>query len=200
MTSKRILHSPKISLEGFLLVAAPHWESDIFRRAVCLIVHHDAEGAVGVLLNRSLKFDTQALWTHLAGKNPATLSTKSQPPTVHFGGPAAGPVVALHDQAELAEFSGGNGVYFAAQIQHLQQLLTSAGNSRMKIIVGQADWSAGQLDRDFWAGNWLPLPVTSNLVFCDGTEMWPRAMREIGNHYVATISGAHGQPGDLLSN
>jgi putative AlgH/UPF0301 family transcriptional regulator len=66
--------------------------------------------------------------------------------------------------------------------------------------VGQADWGAGQLDQQFSEGRWLPLPVSAKLVFADHQQMWPKAIREVGNRYVAGIAGAHGQPDDILSN
>ncbi len=196
MPKNRLPPQAHFSLAGQLLVAAPHWNDKLYGQAVCLIVRHDPQGAVGVFLNRSMEFDTKVLWQHLAGEQlpPAKAA-------IHFGGPQSGPVVALHNRADLAEFTSGEGVYFAAQLPHLQQLIeSSSGSAELKIIVGQADWSAGELEGEFLEGKWLPLPVSARLVFTEGQAMWHRAMREIGNRFVATISGAHGQPADLLSN
>lgn len=196
MTSDRLASLLNFSLEGQLLVAAPSWESQLFGRSVCLVVHHDRDGAVGVFLNRCVQFDTGQLWQHLTGQ-----SLKAQQTAIHFGGPQSGPVVAVHNREDLAEYTSGDGVYFAAQIPHLQQLLKLAsGDTELKIIVGQADWAAGELDQQFAAGKWLPLPVMPKIVFAQGARMWGQAMREVGNRFVASITGAHGQPLDLLSN
>ena len=41
-------------LSGSLLVATPQIEEGVFARSVVLLLHHDAEGAQGVVLNRPL--------------------------------------------------------------------------------------------------------------------------------------------------
>ena len=58
MTTDRLGLQLNYSLEGYLLVAAPNWNSELFRKSVCLVVHHSSEGAVGVFLNRSLNLDS----------------------------------------------------------------------------------------------------------------------------------------------
>jgi putative transcriptional regulator len=186
----------QLSFQGHLLVAAPSWRDDLFERVVCLVVQHGPQGAVGILLNRSLGAEASGLWQHLAAGNK--LENKLP---LHFGGPQSGPVVAVHNRRELAEFTSAEGVYFAAQIHHLQQLVASSPvNSAVKIIVGQADWKAGQLETEFMDGKWLPLPVSSKLVFADETTMWSQAMREIGNHLVKSMTGSRGAPKDVLAN
>lgn len=197
MTKNRLISLTKtVSFEGSLLVAAPHWENDLFTQAVCLVVHHSSEGAVGVFLNRPANFNAAQLWKHLLGTG-----TNAPQASLHLGGPQSGPVVALHNRAELAEYTSVEGVYFAAQLRHLEKLLKlSDHGASLKIIVGQADWEAGLLDQQFAEGKWLPLPVSAKLVFAEDQQMWGQAMREVGNLYVASISGAHGQPTDILSN
>lgn len=183
----RISTTPNFSLDGCLLVAAPSWRHELFGRAVCLVVHHSPDGSIGVFLNRSLSIDAAGLWKQLTGEKAAV-----RPTTINFGGPQSGPIVALHNRRELAEFTSAEGVYLAAQVDHLQELVTSpASEAVVKIIVGQADWKPGQLDSQFAEGKWLPLPVTSKLVFADEQNMWADAMREIGDHFVSAITGAH---------
>jgi putative transcriptional regulator len=50
---------------GKLLIASPLIVDPVFGRSVCLIVHHDANGAMGVLLNRPLQFGNAKLWSML---------------------------------------------------------------------------------------------------------------------------------------
>ncbi len=196
MTENRLFSSATISLEGSLLVATPNWENDLYTKSVCLIVHHSSAGAVGVFLNRPVNLDAGQLWKQLLGAG-----TQAPQASLHFGGPHSGPVVAVHNRAELAEYTSVEGVYFAAQLRHLEELLRlSDQGASMKIIVGQADWEAGQLDQQFAEGKWHPLPVSPKVVFAEDHDMWNQAIREVGNIYVTSISGAHGQPTDILSN
>ena len=195
MTS-RFPSDPKVNLAGCLLVAAPNWQHELFGRAVCLVVHHGAQGAIGVVLNRHLPLPIGELLKKLSTDEPIRSDAR-----LHRGGPQAGPVVALHNRQELAEFTSAEGVYFAAQVQNLQQLVSSSSvDTQVKIIVGQADWAAGELDCEFASGQWLPLPVSSALVFADDSEMWGRAMHCVGDLFVANITGARARPFDVLTN
>ncbi len=185
----------EIHFQGCILVAAPSWNSGLYARCVCLLVHHGEEGSVGVFLNRSMSESPADLWEHLAGD-----AGKSMHRTLHFGGPKSGPVIAVHNRPDLAEFASADGVYFAAQLENLQRLLAAEDKAEVRIIVGQAAWKPGELDNELREGKWLPIPVTPQLVFSNEDEMWGRAMRQIGNHYVVAITGATGQPTSPLLN
>jgi putative transcriptional regulator len=194
--TNRLKTSIPYNLAGSLLVASPGWEHELFGRAVCLVVHHSPERAIGVVLNRHLPLPLREFWQHLAPNRPIRHDAR-----VHLGGPQAGPVVALHNRQELAEFTSADGVYFAAQIQNLKELVSSSeSETQVKIFVGQADWGAGELEREFETGNWLPLPVSSKLVFADESEMWSRAMLGVGDLMVAHMTGAKVCPPEILMN
>ncbi len=100
-----------------------------------------------------------------------------------------GPILALHNQEECAEVAAASGVYIAAHLDKLQQLVT-AENSEVRIVVGQVLWKGGQLEHELLEGMWLPLPATPKLVFASADEMWQQSMREVGNHYLSMITGA----------
>ena len=179
-----------------ILVASPTWSNELYARSVCLLVHHGKEGSVGLFLNRSLPESPAELWKHLAGDQAIDPKTR----TLHFGGPMSGPVIALHNRAELAEHTTVDGVYVAAQLENLQRLLMPESEAEVRIIIGQAAWKPGELDVELREGKWLPLPISPQLVFSNEDEMWGRAMRQIGNHFVASITGAVGQPASILLN
>ncbi len=63
------------SLKGQLLVATPHLRDSSFDRTVVLVVEHDDDGAVGVVLNRPT--DTEVArplpqWGDLAAHPPSS--------------------------------------------------------------------------------------------------------------------------------
>lgn len=184
MTNRNVAPQ-NFSLQGCLLVAAPGSQDGPFFQAVFLIVQHSSQGAIGVLLNRGLDEAAEGLWQHVAGPHEAYRSG-----LLHLGGPKSGPVIAIHGCRELAEFSSAEGVYFAAQVENLKQLVSAADdNNGLKIVVGQADWESGQLDEEFAKGKWLPIPVSPKVVFSDERDMWQQAMREVGNQMVAELVG-----------
>ncbi|MFK7734597.1 MAG: YqgE/AlgH family protein [Pirellulaceae bacterium] len=198
-TSKALSES-EFSLSGKLLVAAPHYDDAIFGQTVCLVVHHTSEGAVAIVLNRGFRDEAEGLREHLSSGG-----LELREGVLHLGGPDSGPVVALHDCDELAEFEPAEGVYMAAQIESLRALVAASAkedsdsSSALKIIVGQADWKAGQLDAQFAEGKWYPLPVSSDLVFVDPCLMWPAALCRVGNQLVFNMTKA-ARPAHVLCN
>ncbi len=182
--------------EGCILVASPNQDNGLYTQAVCLLVHHSQQGSVGVFLNRSFSVQVPDIWRHLAGTDVPDAARRP----IHFGGPVSGPVIALHNRKDLAEFATANGVYIAAQISHLQQLVQLVDESEVRFIVGQAAWQPGQLEEELKAGKWYPMPITPQLVFSSDDEMWGRAMREIGNRYVAAICRIPSIPSSPLLN
>ncbi len=174
-----------IDLSGKLLVASPNWDDALFGRTVCLIVHQGSEGSIGIVLNRTLNTDLGNLWKELAGTE-----AKNKCARVNFGGPMSGPVVAVHDQADLSEYESGDGVYLAAQVSNLKKLVADDVCHEVRIVVGQAGWQVGGLEQQFIEGKWLVVPVERDLVFAPEDEMWGRSLRAFGNHFVALMSGA----------
>jgi len=192
--SSRFHYDTPQSLAGCLLVASPSWEHADFQKAVCLVVHHSPQGAVGVILNRTLPFDDKLLWKVMGHKKK-----QAQPGRLHLGGPNSGPVVAMHQREDLAEFVSGEGVYFAAQAHHLKSLIADT-DRKWKIFVGQATWEAGSLEQQFSQGCWLPIEVSRQVVFADVDLVWPLAVRQVGNRMVQCLTGAIQPPSSPLMN
>lgn len=181
---------PKLSLAGFLLVAAPQIEDELFGRSVCLIIEHSAENSIGVVLNRPFALDVKPLWEQLT----QGLSKTAEPPHhLNFGGPHSGPVVAIHNRKSLAEGGNGNGVYLAAQVETLKKLAL-VPPEHYRLLVGHASWKPGQLEREIMEGIWYPLPASPDLVFVDDYDMWKEGMRRVGSYVVQSILGLDALP------
>lgn len=97
-------------------------------------------------------------------------------PLLHFGGPVSGPVVALHQNAQLAEMQSADGVYVAADREHLEHLLTDRQHP-FRLILGHLRWDNEQLDREMDAGWWHRVPASAETVFSPAPAMWPRLIR-----------------------
>lgn len=194
MSRNRMSHGPNYNLSGSLLVAAPGWNDGQYQESVCLIVHHSVQGAVGVMLNRPLPCEVTAIWQLMGQTGKSKLDGK-----VYLGGPDSGPVVAMHQREELAEFSTGEGVFFAAQLDYLKALLSDP-KCEVKIYAGQIAWEAGALDQQFDKGCWLPISVTQRVVFEEAERMWPTAMRQVGDRVIQGLVGVRQAPADVSVN
>jgi putative transcriptional regulator len=139
------------SLTGRLLVATPALADPNFDRAVVLLLDHDDEGSLGVVLNRPTPVgvgDILEGWAPLAG----------EPGVVFQGGP-----VALDAALGLAVIPGDEGplgwrrVYGAIGLVDLEtppELLAAALGS-LRIFAGYAGWGPGQLEDELAGGAWF---------------------------------------------
>ncbi len=181
----------QLALNGQLLVATSRYPDGMFSGSVCLILNHDQTGTLGLVLNKSLDVEVGGLSKFLQASHNLQHS-------VRFGGPNSGPILALHNHKECAEASAAAGVYIAAHVDKLQQLL-STDDGEVRILVGQVIWKVGQLEEEIAQGLWLPLPATPKIVFARADEMWQESMREVGNRYVSMITNTVA-PADIRCN
>ncbi|WP_405848025.1 YqgE/AlgH family protein [Streptomyces niveus] len=138
------------SLTGRLLVATPALADPNFDRAVVLLLDHDEEGSLGVVLNRPTPVgvgDILESWGGLAG----------DPGVVFQGGP-----VSLDSALGLAVIPGDEGplgwrrVHGAIGLVDLEtppELLARALGS-LRIFAGYAGWGPGQLENELTEGAW----------------------------------------------
>ncbi|MET9801319.1 YqgE/AlgH family protein [Streptomyces sp. NPDC006368] len=139
------------SLTGRLLVATPALADPNFDRAVVLLLDHDDEGSLGVVLNRPTPVDVGDIlesWAPLAG----------EPGVVFQGGP-----VSLDAALGLAVIPGDEGplgwrrVYGAIGLVDLEtppELIAAALGS-LRIFAGYAGWGPGQLEDELESGAWF---------------------------------------------
>lgn len=195
----RIVIPSAFSFAGCLLAADPRWDDPLFKQSVCLVVHHGSGGAVGVMLNRTLPIDAQALLKQFGAKDgEAGMSSSQMRPQLFLGGTQSGPVVAMHQRKDLAEYTSADGVYFAAHVDALKQLVHDS-NSPCRIFIGQAVWEQGLLEQQFAQGCWLPLEMNSRVAFETPDRMWVAALRQAGNCLVQAMLGTR-SPGNAELN
>jgi putative transcriptional regulator len=107
---------------------------------------------------------------------------------LHFGGPLSGPVVAIHQHSQYAEAETGDGIYVAAQKQHLEDLARQQPGP-YRLIVGHLGWEFEQLETEIETGIWHVLPATTDSVFSSANEMWPRLIRRATSSSMARWLG-----------
>jgi putative transcriptional regulator len=156
------------SLTGRLLVAAPALADPNFDRAVVLLLDHDDEGSLGVILNRPTPVvveDILESWAALAG----------EPGVVFQGGP-----VALDSALGVAVIPGDEGplgwrrVYGAIGLVDLEappELLGGALGS-LRIFAGYAGWGPGQLEDELQDGAWYVVESEPG----DVSSPWPESL------------------------
>jgi len=166
-----------MSLEGHLLAASPQMTDPNFARAVVLLVQHGDEGALGVVLNRPSQLQLSEVWEQV-GQGPCELDQPLQ-----LGGPVEGPLVALHEVAELSERELLPGVYFASQRGALSELVEHP-TGLVRLFSGYAGWGSGQLENEIRVGAWLTAQASPQHVFFTGDDLWRVVVSEIGGQVI----------------
>ena len=143
----------KDTYAGSLLLAHPAMKDPNFRRSVVLMSVHNAEGAMGVVLNRPM------------GKRLGELSGEFA-----LGALAAVPVFCggpvRTDQLVLAAWQmrdDGFRLHFGIEPERATQLLSEEGTS-VRGFLGYSGWSAGQLESEMRLRTWVVADVPGDLL------------------------------------
>ncbi|MET8681514.1 YqgE/AlgH family protein [Streptomyces sp. NPDC004647] len=172
------------SLTGRLLVATPALADPNFDRAVVLLLDHDEEGSLGVVLNRPTPVgvgDILESWAGLAG----------EPGVVFQGGPvsldSALGVAVVPGEAGTVVGEGPLGwrrVHGAIGLVDLEappELLAAAVGS-LRIFAGYAGWGPGQLEDELVEGAWYVVESEPGDVSSpDPEQLWRAVLRRQRN-------------------
>jgi putative transcriptional regulator len=171
------------SLTGQLLVSMPQMQDPFFERSVVyLCAHSPEEGAMGLVINKTIDTITiDDLYAQLKIE-PVAGTDRVQP--VHFGGPVAtGQGFVLHSADYRDEGTLGLGADFAmtATIDILRATGRGAGPRQSLVALGYAGWGPGQLDAEIQANGWLLVAADTALVFdTQDNSKWQHALAKLG--------------------
>lgn len=162
------------TLAGKLLIAEPTLHAAAFHRTVTLMLEHNDDGALGVVLDRPSE-------TPVSGVLPQWAERVAVPGVVFSGGPVSPEVaICLAERSDLSEAEG-----WQVAVGHLGTLDVSrspddlpADIGRVRIFSGYAGWSAGQLEGELEAGAWYVVDRHDDDCFSsDPDELWSRVLR-----------------------
>lgn len=164
-------------LEGQLLIAMPSMTEPPFAGTVIYLCAHNADGAMGLVLNRPLR---QPSFDDLLGQ----LGVEPAPPhrrlPLHAGGPvdaARGFVLHSTDWTGRGSLRVKDDIALTASLEVLTIIARGAGPRQALLALGYAGWGAGQLDREISENSWLSVPASAELVFgSDHAGKWRQAM------------------------
>ena len=172
------------SLTGRLLVATPALGDGTFDRSVVLLLDHDEDGALGVVVNRPTPVD-------VAEVLPSWQPYACEPGVLFQGGPVAldsalGLAVVATD-GENYEPPGWRRVVGRLGLVDLDAVPEdlAAMVSRLRIFAGYAGWGSGQLEAELREGAWYVVPADSSGAYLDAfsaepDRLWRAVLRRQG--------------------
>jgi len=163
-------------LKGQLLLDSGQLQGSFFQRTVVLICQHDADGAFGLVLNRTTGNKVGEM---VVADLPDTL--KECP--LHLGGPVQPAALSfLHSDSFIPDAN----VLPNLSLGHSLDALVDIGESfsaekKIKLFAGYAGWGGGQLEEEMKRKAWLIHPASLALVFDTPPEkLWQTVLQRKG--------------------
>ena len=162
------------SLAGKLLVATPRTGGEIFVRSVVLLLHHDGDGAHGLVLNKPLDADVgrvlPAWQEHVTGSS-----------SLFQGGPVgldtALGVVSVPGTSEPLGIKLLFGSVGVVDLDAPPEVVVPAV-AGLRVFAGYSGWGAGQLEGEISSGGWYVVDPEVSDVFTDAPDgLWRAVLR-----------------------
>jgi putative transcriptional regulator len=164
-------------LAGKLLVAGEAMKDPRFFESVIYLVKHDADGTIGLVINRPLaKGPIDDL---LKGFGAEATGSPSEI-IVHYGGPVSsrqGFLLHSDDKTLESSLKSPNGIAMTSDIKMIQAIATGTGPQQFLFALGYAGWAPGQLEDELKANSWFLVTADKSLIFGQNAgEKWRRAL------------------------
>jgi putative transcriptional regulator len=166
------------TLTGHFLVASRYLRDPNFVKSVVLMIRHDDEGAVGVVINRPADKSVREVWEKI-GYDPC-----DREDSIFVGGPEPGPLVAVHTLEPFSEREVLPGVHVAMHRDAIDVIVRKK-NVPLRLYSGHAGWGSGQLEGELEAGGWLTTEATREEIFGDHESVWKSVTQRIGLEIMA---------------
>ncbi len=161
---------------GMLLVARRNLTGPVFGRTVILLLNHDENGSIGLVLNRRIE---STLSSVISG-----VDDEADRLPVFFGGPVGMHQVYMllrndepipHAQHITAD------IYFSAARPVLDEMLErQVTGSELHLYIGYAGWGAGQLATEIERGSWELAESDPDAVFeASDQSLWQRLIDKL---------------------
>ena len=151
-----------------------------FSQTVILICAHSAEGAMGIILNRTLE---RPSFEGLLKQLDISPLPPQREIRLCAGGPvenARGFVVHTADWMAEGTLRVDDGLGLTTSLDILKAVAEGRGPRECLLALGYAGWGPGQLDTEFGQNSWLSVPADEALIFMgDNETRWRRAMQKL---------------------
>lgn len=168
-------------LTGQFLLAMPHMQDPRFEKAVIYICGHDANGAMGLVVNKYLgDLTLKGLLEYLTIPQD---SIKRDLP-IFFGGPVdTGRGFVLHsdDFTHMGTVPLGHHIALTATVDVLQSIAEGDGPKECLLAMGYVGWGPGQLDAELHSNRWLQIEGDATILFqVEIEKKWEKAIAKLG--------------------
>lgn len=163
------VNSPELNLANHFLIAMPSMLDPIFGGSVVYLCEHNANGALGVIINKPTDMTMEVLFERIDLKLEIVPQRIPAPDKrVLFGGPVqAERGFVLH--APLGRFSSmmkiTDEIGLTTSKDVLEAVAHGEGPDQVLVTLGCSGWSAGQLEQEIVRNGWLTVRADPTIIF-----------------------------------
>lgn len=167
--------------QGSLLVSAPFLKDYHFARSVVLMVEHNDEGSMGIVMNKN--------FSNLMTLNELVPELASIPPIpLYKGGPVGRDTLFyLHTFSYLKDaLPLGNGLYVNGDFEQMKRYILAGGETQgmVRFFMGYAGWQRGQLTQEIEANTWMVSNDSQvDLLNMYLRDLWKESLCDMGGKY-----------------
>jgi putative transcriptional regulator len=168
------------SLRNHFLIAMPGINDPQFTHSITYICDHNADGAMGVMINRPMDIYLQDVFEQL---NIDYIQTNANTPVLS-GGPVS------TQRGFILHPTGGKWqstlqispeISLTASKDIISSLADGSGPANAQIALGYSGWGAGQLEAEIKENSWLTVPADAAILFNTPLELrWHAAAKSLG--------------------
>jgi putative transcriptional regulator len=179
-----------VNLTDHFLIAMPAMDDSFFSKTLVYIAEHNAQGALGIIVNRPIDMSLATLFEKI--DVPLEAEGLGNLP-VFFGGPVQTERgFVLHRplgewQSTLAVNSD---IGLTSSRDVLQALAREGWPRDVMVTLGYSGWSAGQLEQELVQNAWLTVPADPHILFeLPFEERLGSAMEKLGISFTHLAEG-----------
>lgn len=181
-----------VSLSNQFLIAMPTLADPNFSRTVTFMCEHSDQGALGIVINRSLDMTLGEIFEQM--EIDTSQASHADAP-VYQGGPVQNdhgfvlhePLGNWQSTLPITETVG-----LTTSQDILQAIAEDRGPDDWLVALGYAGWGPGQLEREMSENAWLNGPADTSVVFrLPEEQRWQAAATKLGVD-LSTLSGDAG--------
>lgn len=171
-----------VSYKNHFLIAAPNMKDPTFEGAVVYICEHTKNGAMGIVINRSIRLSVDSLLKRIGieNKNPAL-----EEAYLYDGGPVQverGFVLHSANRKYNSTMQITDSIYLSTS----RDVLEAVGEGKdapekFLVSLGYSGWSEGQLETELAVSGWLIAPADESIIFdTPDQERYEKALKLLG--------------------
>ena len=181
----KITHNNIIPEQGRILISEPFLQDVYFQRSVILLIEHDQQGSLGLILNKKTDLTVNTFF--------AELNDYAEMP-IFLGGPVCADhlffIHTLGDEIISDSVPVDNHIYFGGNFDDVVSYIKAGHpvSSKIKFFLGYSGWTENQLKNEITKDSWVVSKTNYRKALqAEGEDFWKQAVISLGHEYLNWI-------------